>query len=351
MNTAFVDYKDKIAHRYKNLWRSEKGVLPNTLALSYVFVGHILGMALLTQASWVLFLIGIIFTAHTLVISAYMVHESAHMTLFKSKSLNEKAGEVFLWIVGAAYASFNRVRHMHLRHHQDRADVGCFDYQAFLKQRPKWFQKIVYGLEWAYFPAIELIMHFQVIIRPFREQKLYKYRRRVILIALSRFSLFILLFIVSPWALLGYAIAYLIMIQVLFLADAFAHTYDAFYVENPDDAVTRNGRDKAYDIKHTYSNLISKRFPVLNLLNLNFGYHTAHHVKASVAWHELPEFHAKQFGNVEHQQVLPFSELLRTTHRNRLKRILVKDYGDVGQGPNRADSFIGAHGVSFLTIV
>ncbi|MEO8037751.1 MAG: hypothetical protein ABI794_03225 [Betaproteobacteria bacterium] len=48
---------------------------------------------------------------------------------------------------------------------------------------------------------------------------------------------------------------------------------------------------------------------------------------------------------------MPLSELLRTFHTNRLRRILDDDYGVVGIGANRADGFIGAHGVSFLTVV
>jgi len=42
---------------------------------------------------------------------------------------------------------------------------------------------------------------------------------------------------------------------------------------------------------------------------------------------------------------------VRTHHRNRLKRVLDDDYGSVGTGRGRADGFIGAHGVSFLTVV
>ena len=38
-------------------------------------------------------------------------------------------------------------------------------------------------------------------------------------------------------------------------------------------------------------------------------------------------------------------------HRNRLRRILDADYGAVASGPNRADAFVGAHAVSFLTVV
>ena len=335
----------------KRFWRDPEAAIPNSLALSYAFFGHATGIFLLLQSNWLFFLIGILLTGHTLVIAAYLVHEAAHMTLFKSKRHNTLVGESLLWLVGGSYASFDRVRHMHLRHHKDRADVSCFDYQHFLNNQPKAFQKIVLVLEWAYIPAIELIMHAQVMIRPFIESHLKLYRRRVIVTAISRVLFFYIIFSFSAWALLGYAIAYWILLQALFLADAFAHTYEAFFVNQANDSIPEHDRNKAYDVDHTYSNLISEKWPWLNLLNLNFGYHTAHHARASVAWHQLPAYHKELYGDAKHEQVLPYRELFNTIHRNRLKRVFVEDYGDVGTGPNRGDSFVGAHGVSFLSIV
>ena len=46
-------------------------------------------------------------------------------------------------------------------------------------------------------------------------------------------------------------------------------------------------------------------------------------------------------------------ELLRSFHVNRLKRILADDYGAVAPVgvPGRANTFVGAVGVSFLTAV
>lgn len=333
------------------LWREAHGALPNTFALSYGILGHVAGIALMLQTHWLSIVGGTLLAGHTLIICAYLVHEAAHMTLFKARRHNEFIGEILLWIVGAGYASFKRVRHMHLRHHQDRADVSCFDYQAFLQRQPLIIRKAVIALEWAYIPAIELIMHAQVIVRPFMEEHLRQHRRRVILFGVSRLAFFITLFAISPWALLAYAAAYWIMLQALFLADAFAHTYEAYFVTRQDEPVPENDRDRAYDVEHTYSNLISRRWPWLNLLNLNFGFHTAHHERASVAWHDLPAFHRELYGDNDHEQVLPYRELLRTLHRNRLRRVFVEDYGDVSAGPNRADGFVGAHGVSFLSIV
>jgi fatty acid desaturase len=336
---------------YQALWRKKQGALPNTIALLYATLGHACGIYLMLQENSLSLLAGIVLTGHSMIICAYLVHEAAHMTLFRSKNNNAYIGELLLWIIGAAYASFNRVRHMHLRHHQDHADVSCFNYQALLNKQPKLVKQMVIAMEWAYIPAIELIMHAQVIIRPFFAAHLKQHRQRVIWVGLSRIAFFSLIFFISPLALMGYLIAYLIMLQALFLADAFAHTYEAFFVARQDDPIPANDRNNAYDTAHTYSNLFSHKYPWLNLINLNFGYHTAHHDRASVAWHDLPSLHRKLYGNKKCEQILPYRELLGTIHRNRIKRIFVDDYGDVKTGPDRAENFVGAHGVSFLSIV
>lgn len=334
----------------KRIWREPGGIVPNLMAIFYAVIGHLVGLMLLIQSSPGLVFIGILITAHSMVIGAYLVHECGHMTLFRSKKVNTVMAEVLLWLLGAAYASFDRIQHMHIRHHRDRADVACFDYQAFLQTMPDFMKKLVLALEWLYLPAIELIMHAQVMVRPFLDQPLKNHRARVIFVFVSRAALFLLMFSMSAWSLLGYFLAYLLFLQALFLADAFAHTYEAYFVKEADEPVPGEGRDKAYDEAHTFSNLISTKWPALNLLNLNFGYHTAHHERSGVPWYRLPKLHHDLYGE-GHEQVLPYRELLRTIHQNRTKRIFVQDYGDVGTGVGRADGFVGAHGVSFLSIV
>lgn len=91
------------------------------------------------------------------------------------------------------------------------------------------------------------------------------------------------------------------------------HTFEQFFVE-PDQPVPPSTlRTAAYEQGNTYSNLNSQRHRWLNLLLLNFCYHNAHHQRASVPWYRLPAFRR--------------------------------------EGAGRADAFIGAHGVSFLTVI
>jgi len=329
--------------------REPEGLLPNSLALGYAVTAQLLGLFLITRGQLVAILPGILLTTHSMVIAAYLIHECAHMNLFRARAMNRWSGELMAWVAGAAYTSFGRIRHFHIRHHRDRADVARFDYKVFLLNRPRWVRKLVYGLEWAYVPVIELIMHAQVLVRPFTDVALKGERLRVLLVLGSRAALFLVLFSLQPWALLWFALAYLLFITVLNFGDAFHHTYDQLFVTDDNEPVPMDGKDRAYEQSHTYSNLVSPAHPWLNLLTLNFGYHNAHHERASVPWYRLPALHRELFAG-EDRQLLPYRQLWRTYHHNRLARILDEDYGAVGEGKGRADGFVGAHGVSFLTV-
>jgi fatty acid desaturase len=324
-------------------------VLPNSLALAYAVTAQLFGLFFITREQAPSIGLGILLTAHSMVIAAYLIHECAHMNLFRARALNRGAGELMAWIAGAAYTSFERIRHFHIRHHRDRADVARFDYKAFLLDRPGWVRRLVYGLEWAYIPAVELIMHAQVLVSPFVDDTLKAQRPRVLLVLASRLALFVGLYSLQPWSLLWFALAYLLFITVMNFGDAFHHTFDQYFVAADDEPVPMEGKDRAYEQSHTYSNLVSPRRPCLNLLILNFGYHNAHHERASVPWYRLPALHRELYADAD-LQLLPYRQLWRTFHRNRLARILDDDYGAVGEGEGRADGFVGAHGVSFLTV-
>jgi fatty acid desaturase len=331
------------------LMRERAGVVPNTLAIGYAVGGHVVALLLLAQGTPFALLAGIVLATHTMVIAAYLIHEAAHFTLFRDPAHNRRTGEVMAWICGAATASFERIRHMHLRHHRDRADVTVFDYKALLRNHP-WLRHAVYALEWMHVPAVELVMHAQLLVRPFVRTGERDRRLRVIVVLASRMALFAALFVASPWALAGYAVAYWLLLTTLNFFDAFHHTFPQYFTHDEHFKVPMDGRDRAYEQANTYSNVISARWPWLNLLTLNFGYHNAHHERAAVPWYRLPRLHRELYGS-EHQALLPLSELLRTFHHHRLHRVLDDDYGAVGTGPGRADGFIGAHGVSFLTVV
>ena len=74
----------------KAIWRDLKGRLTNTIALIYAVSGHLLGRRLMVQSSALLVTSGLLMTAHTMVIGAYLVHECGRMTLFRSKKINAR---------------------------------------------------------------------------------------------------------------------------------------------------------------------------------------------------------------------------------------------------------------------
>lgn len=330
------------------LFREREGTVPNSLVLGWVSAGWLASFGLMgAQAAWVNAL-GVLLCVQTMVLAAYLVHEAAHYTLFASPAVNRRIGEWVGFIAGASYASFERIRHMHIRHHRDRADVACFDFKGLLQRQPG-LRRVLCWLEWAYLPATEVLMHWQVIVRPFVVPSQRRHLPRVVSMLLLRGAPLALLGAWSIKALLLYVLAYGLLLHVLNFFDAFHHTFEQYFVE-ADQPVPMEARDRHYEQANTYSNVISRRWPVLNLLTLNFGYHNAHHERAAAAWYRLPAVHRELFAD-EHPNLMPLPELLRTWHRNRVQRVAADHYGAPEAGARRADSFVGAHGVSFLTVI
>ncbi len=335
------------------LLRYEDGFWPNLLAISYTFMAYVVGIYLLTVDAYLLNGLGVVLLGHGLVYAAYFIHEFAHQSIFKSRRANNVFGEIMSWLAGSCYARFDDLRKKHIRHHADRADVITFDWRESFNKSPRWFQRTVVALEWCYIPAIELIMHAFVMALPFISPYHRSLYPRVVMVFTVRVALFALLAWYAPKALLLYALAYLIFITVLRFMDAFQHTYEAYPIlEGKMPDIDR--KDKQYEYENTYSNLISMRWPVLNLLTLNFAYHNAHHVKSGEPWYRLPALHRSLYGDAQDRQTLPARSLLKTFHRNRVHRVVDPSYGEVGgidmQG-DRTASFFGADGVSFLTAV
>jgi fatty acid desaturase len=332
----------------RGLFRDREAALANTLVLAWTCAGWLGSFALMGAHAVILNIAGVLLCAHTMIFAAYLVHEAAHQTLFAARAANAFAGEVMNFIAGSSYASFERIRHMHIRHHLDRADLTCFDFKGLMRRRPE-VCRTLQLLEWAYVPATEVLMHWQVAGRPFFVASQRRHLPRVAAMLIVRWGLLALLGRWSWKALLLYVVATALFLHVLNFFDAFHHTFEQYFVA-ADEPVPMAGRDRRYEHANTYSNVISRRHPWLNLLTLNFGYHNAHHHRASVPWYRLPALH-KDFYGGQWDAVLPLPALLRTWHRNRVRRVISDDYGAPCHGPRRADNFVGAHGVSFLTVV
>jgi fatty acid desaturase len=335
----------------RSLYRYRDGAVPNSLAIAYSFGGFAFGIAMLLAANPWLAAPGTLLLAHAMIVSAYLLHDAAHGAVFRTADANGRLGAALAWLNGSCYASFADLRRKHMRHHVDRADVLTFDAKAFLLGLPQWMRRVVLALEWAYFPAVELIMHGYVIALPFVREGTRSQRRHVAMVLVVRAALFASLAWISLQAAALYLVAWLVCLIVLRFADAYQHTYDAFAVLEEGGAIPADKiRDHAYEQRNTYSNLVSVRYPALNLLLLNFSYHNAHHDRPVEPWYRLPAAHAKLYGD-DDSQVIPMARLLASFHRHRVKRILASDYGVMDISKRQADDFYGAVGVSFLTAV
>jgi fatty acid desaturase len=330
------------------LFREREGALPNSLVLAWCTLGWLGSFALMASAHIAWNIAGLALCTHCMLLAAYMVHEVAHQSVFASPAANRCAGEWLSFIAGGSYASFERIRHLHIRHHRERVDLACFDYKTLMRRYPL-LRRACEIAEWAYVPATEMLLHLQVIVRPILVHEQRRYLPRVLAMLLLRGSPLLALGSWSLKALLLYALAYALLLHLLNFFDAFHHTFEQYFV-GADEPLSGPRPDRSYEMANTYSNLVSSRRPWLNALIVNFCYHNAHHERASAPWYRLPALHRSIYGEA-HPSVMPLRELLFTWQRNRVRRVECDDYGVLGEGRSRADSFIGAHGVSFLTVV
>ena len=301
------------------LFRFDDALLPNLLAWGYMFSAYIFGFAaILADALW-LNVLGVIFLAHSMVIAAYFVHECAHESLF--------------------------IQHKHVRHHIDRADIVSFDFRTRLQQYPRAL-KLINFLEWFYIPALEIMMHGLVIVLPFVKDNRKELRSRIIIVLIMRTAFFAALASISLKVLSLYPIAYMLFLTVMRFMDVHQHTYDLYETLDQPSGDEVKQYDSAFEKRNTFSNVLSLKYPWLNLLVLNFSYHNIHHDKQMQPWYRLPSLHKKLYDNNE-TQVLSFVNLLKSYHRYRVQRVINSDATDIDVHKGR--DFIGVDGVSFLT--
>lgn len=326
------------------------GALWNGGAIAYTLGSYGAGLGLLLAAGLWQNALGLLLLTHSLVCSAYLSHEFMHGTVFRrrwgpsARQLNALGGTLMLWINGGCYARFADLARLHLAHHVDRVDYAS-DFPQWLRRLPKPLFWGVMALEWLYIPAVDYLLHWRSALAPFIGSHRREERSRAAGVLLVRGLLFGLLGLLSWKALLLYGVAYSAMLQILRLMDAFQHTYPVFELGAVVPRYTA-----ADEQRNTFSNVISLRWPWLNLLLLNFGYHNAHHHAMTCPWYCLPALDRQLFRGDEPHYV-PLPRLLDNFHRFRLSRI----FSDQGQaldaaGQQQLETFYGAIGVSFLVL-
>jgi fatty acid desaturase len=328
------------SHRDKPLW--------NGVALVYVIGGYTVGIALLIASNGWLNALGTMLVAHTLFLSAVLTHEFMHSTIFADQRWNELGGNLMLWINGGCYARFRDLTRWHIAHHEERADFPAVDIATFVQALPRFLQTLVFTLEWLYFPSVAFLMQWRALTGPFWNPERQDERRRTTILLIIRTAMFIGLALLSWKALLLYGLTYVGMHLQMQLFNSFFHTYEPFSSE-----MKVPHRDWAYEQLNTFSCLLSQRYPWLNLLVLNFGYHNAHHAVMRCPWHSLPELD-RDLSPIQSQASshrFSLRQVLGNYHRYRLTRIL-SGHGHIidEQGHYSLDSYYGDVGVGFMIL-
>jgi hypothetical protein len=136
-------------------FRDKEGVKYNLMAFGFTFIGYLMGVMWLFSNHFILNILGVLLTAEALIISAYLLHEFSHYSIFKTPQMNALWGNIMSWMNGSCYGTFEEIRNKHMRHHIDRADVVSFDMRRFIENLPTFFKAIVKALEWLYIPVAE----------------------------------------------------------------------------------------------------------------------------------------------------------------------------------------------------
>jgi fatty acid desaturase len=330
-----------------------KKLLWNGLAILYVLSSYSAGIGLILLPAGFVNIMGVLLLTHSLTLATYLAHELMHANVFSHLRWNAMVGNMMLWLNGSCYVQFSELMRMHIAHHTDRIDYCRFNLVAFLDSLPVLLRFIFLALEWLYIPSLAFFLRIRLMLAPFRQPERRHDRIRVILISFVRGTLFTVLGAISIKALLLYFAAYVSMIHVLRFMDAFQHTYEALPVGI---SLPKEFRDvspeeaSAYEQANTFSNIISQRYPWLNLILLNFGYHNAHHADMKCPWYALPQLDQKLYSNYQSHYITLLS-LVGNYHRFRVSRIFTGQGEIITQNDDHhLEKFYGAVEVSFLVV-
>jgi fatty acid desaturase len=321
-------------------------------AVLYTVAAYVLGLAGLFAPSYVINAVATVILAHGMVIAAYLIHECGHNLVFTSPRSNARLGRAMSWLCGASYGTYEDIRYKHFRHHVDNDDVVWFAYDEFFARHPL-VTRVTRLLEWFYVPAHDLIMHGVMVLTSFVIPQRRDQRIRNVAVIMIRGGVFVGLLVLAPKAALLYVVAYLIMMHVLRFMDSVQHDY-GYNTTLFDYVAPPHKGDAKWEQEHTFSNPVSLRFPKLNWLTLNFGYHNAHHADMNLPFFRLPELHRELTGD-DPARVIPFAAQLRLYHRNRVQRVYNPQPGDYPQGANylaaaqTGRAAVGGNAASFLT--
>ncbi len=312
------------------------GALPNGIALSIILTGYTLSLAGLFADS-ILWLLAVFMLSQSMVLAAYLLHDCLHGAVFRLKKHNDALGQVLSWVVGSNYSRLKDLQDKHLRHHRERSDILGIDLNAWV-ERSAFLSPLLSALAFIHFPVRDVLGRIAIIVLPFIDQRFSDRRSYVLSVLLLRGCLLGSLFVISPIAWLGYCLACCVAIAVLSFMDFSQHDYPLEY--RLLDPARKPQQDAQYEESHTFSNLLSRKFPWFNFLVLNFCYHNAHHKRPGEPWYRLPKLHNQLYAD-DCPQEINLTRQLQRFHEYRLIRLQHVD----------TDKDAGVDGVSFLVSV
>lgn len=331
-----------------------QGLLYHGGAVIYGVGGYVLGLYGLFSDNLWLNAGATALLAHAMTISAYMVHECGHNTVFRSNQTNALLGRFLNWICGTSYGTFEDIRYKHFRHHMDNDDVVWFVCEDFLQCHPRLVELIKF-FEWFYVPAHDMIMHFITMFAAFIIPERRDQWVRNVIVILVRGGVFFTVLYFYPKAAILYLVAYMMMMHILRFKDSVQHDYDSSKTLFAEDPPSRFGGRKT-EQAHTFSNPECLKFDWPNWFTLCFGFHNAHHKRPTVPWYRLPAYYREQFGT-DPEQVIPFLTQLKMYHKYRVNRVaqsgseldkLPEPMGKEHLKRARAGQIYGGNAVSFL---
>lgn len=286
------------------------------LVLFDVFLEYGFGFFGITSSNIFLNSFGFVVLLHSLILSVYVLHESLHGNLFQSRYWNSFWGRLLLWVNGGCYARFSDLAQLHLLHHTKQIDILPYNPCEMYKTIPRVYQRGILWAEWLYFPILYFSLQWRAILLPFTLDGTHNAGKiRIILILIVRGLGFSTLMWFSPKGLTLYFLCYITKIHVIRSMDAFQHTYESVC---SNDIWTLRKKGREYELDNTYSlggqGWLSK---AVNLLILNFGYHTAHHDNMKTPWYKLPCSDAAL-----NPHYISFSTVWTNYHRFRITRLL-----------------------------
>jgi fatty acid desaturase len=301
--------------RAERLALTQRHWLAGLIPILYVTPGYLAGLAAILQdsASWNL--AGVLLLTHCVFLSGLINHELMHHTVFSSRRATELTAAVMSVINGACYVPFHLLRRQHMAHHVDKVGYDGFSISGWVKSRPRPLRAMLIGLESIYFPVLSLIARARLWAYPFIHEKYRHLRKRFVLVFCLRMLFFASLFWLRPLALPLYFVAYLGVITLFRIFDSFHHTFHVVPLGSPPPRLPRS-----YEQANTFSSLLSRRYPWVNALVLNYGYHNAHHALPAAPWYRLPAIDQAVFRTSEEHCIVA-RKLLSAYHRHRTRRI------------------------------